>query len=76
VHTVYRLLREEGLFVSSTSGINVAAAVRVARDLGPGHTVVTVLCDNGSKYLSRLFNRDWLAQKGLLEAAGLATAPA
>jgi cysteine synthase A len=72
---VYRLLREEGLFVSSTSGVNVAAAVRVARDLGPGHTVVTVLCDNGSKYLSRLFNRDWLAQKGLLAAAGLAPAP-
>jgi len=71
VRYVYRLLREEGLFVSSTSGINVAAAVHVARDLGPGHTVVTVLCDTGSKYLSRLFNRDWLAQKGLLEAAGL-----
>jgi len=76
VHYVYRLLREEGLFVSSTSGINVAAAVQVARDLGPGHTVVTVLCDSGSKYLSRLFNRDWLAQKGLLEASGLTpTAP-
>jgi len=72
VHYVYRLLREEGLFVSSTSGINVAAAVRVARQLGPKHTVVTVLCDNGSKYLSRLFNRDWLAQQGLLEAAGFA----
>jgi cysteine synthase len=72
VRYVYRLLREEGLFVSSTSGINVAAAVQVARQLGPGHTVVTVLCDNGSKYLSRLFNREWLAQKGLLEAAGLA----
>jgi cysteine synthase len=71
VQYVYRLLREEGLFVGSTSGINVAAAVRVARELGPGHTVVTVLCDNGSKYLSRLFNRDWLAQKGLLQAAGL-----
>ena len=68
---VYRLLREEGLFVSSTSGINVAGAVRVARQLGPGHIVVTVLCDNGSKYLSRLFNREWLAQKNLLEAAGL-----
>jgi cysteine synthase A len=76
VSYVYRLLREEGLFVSSTSGINVAAAVRVARDLGPGHTVVTVLCDSGAKYLSRLFNRDWLAQKGLLQAAGLAAAPA
>jgi len=69
VRYVYRLLREEGLFVSSTSGINVAAAVHVARQLGPGHTIVTVLCDNGAKYLSRLFNRDWLAQKGLLEAA-------
>ena len=66
---VYRLLREEGLFVSSTSGINVAAAVRVARELGPGHTIVTVLCDTGSKYLSRLFNREWLQQKGLLQYA-------
>ena len=75
VSYVYRLLREEGLFVGSTSGVNVAAAVRVARDLGPGHTVVTVLCDTGSKYLSRLFNRDWLMQKGLLQAAGLAAAP-
>jgi cysteine synthase A len=75
VSYVYRLLREEGLFLGSTSGVNVAAAVRVARDLGPGHTVVTVLCDTGSKYLSRLFNRDWLAQKGLLQAAGLAAAP-
>ena len=74
VRFVYRLLREEGLFVSSTTGINVAAAVRVARDLGPGHTVVTVLCDTGSKYLSRLFNREWLAQKNLLEAAGLKAA--
>jgi cysteine synthase A len=72
VEFVYRLLREEGLFVSSTSGINVAAAVRVARQLGPGHTIVTVLCDTGSKYLSRLFNREWLAQKGLLESAGMA----
>jgi cysteine synthase len=70
VRFVYRLLREEGLFVSSTSGINVAAAVRVARELGPGHTIVTILCDTGSKYLSRLFNREWLTQKNLLEAAG------
>ena len=69
VAMVYRLLREEGLFVSSTSGINVAAAVRVARELGPGHTIVTVLCDSGSKYLSRLFNREWLQQKGLLQYA-------
>jgi cysteine synthase A len=66
---VYSLLREEGLFVSSTSGINVAAAVRVARQMGPGHLIVTVLCDNGSKYMSRLFNREWLQQKGLWQYA-------
>jgi cysteine synthase A len=69
VAQVYRLLSEEGLFVSSTSGVNVAAAIRVARELGPGHTVVTVLCDSGAKYVSRLFNRDWLALKGLLANA-------
>jgi cysteine synthase len=69
VRYVYSLLRDEGLFVSSTSGINVAAAVRVARQMGPGHTIVTVLCDTGSKYLSRLFNREWLQGKQLLAAA-------
>jgi cysteine synthase len=71
VTTVYRLLRDEGLFLGSTSGVNVAAALQIARRLGPGHTIVTILCDNGSKYQSRLFNRKWLAEKGLLEAAGL-----
>ncbi len=69
VATVYRLLHEEGLFLGSTSGINVAAAVRVARELGPGHTIVTILCDGGAKYGSRLYNRQWLTEKGLLEAA-------
>jgi cysteine synthase A len=69
IATVHRLLREEGLFLGSTSGINVAAATRLARELGPGHLVVTVLCDSGAKYLSRLYNREWLAQKGLLDAA-------
>jgi len=70
VQHVYRLLREEGLFLGSTSGINVAAAARVARAMGPGHTIVTVLCDGGAKYQSRLFNAEWLQQKGLLSAAG------
>lgn len=69
VRFVYRLLYEEGLFLGSTSGINVAAAVRVARGLGPGHTVVTILCDGGAKYQSRLFNRQWLEQKGLASYA-------
>jgi cysteine synthase A len=76
VTMVYRLLREEGLFLGSTSGINVAAAVRVAREIGPGHTIVTILCDGGAKYTSRLYNRAWLAEKGLLEAARAGGLPA
>jgi cysteine synthase A len=70
MHYLYRLLREEGLLLGSTSGINVAGAVKVARQLGPGHTVVTVLCDGGAKYQSRLFNPAWLAEKNLLAAIG------
>jgi cysteine synthase A len=73
VRFVYRLLQEEGLFLGSTSGINVAAAVKLAGELGPGHTVVTVLCDGGAKYQSRLFNPAWLEQKGL---AGFVPRPA
>jgi cysteine synthase A len=65
VAVVYRLLREEGLYVGGSSGINVGAAVQVARKLGPGHTVVTLLCDRGSLYFKRLFNPAWLAEKGL-----------
>jgi cysteine synthase A len=65
VAMVYRLLREEGLFLGASSGLNVAAAVEVARQLGPGHTVVTVLCDRGNLYFQRLFNPAWLAEKGL-----------
>lgn len=65
VDTVYRLLHEDGLFLGGSSGINVAAAVRVARRLGPGHVIVTILCDSGARYQSRLFNREWLEGKGL-----------
>jgi cysteine synthase A len=68
VRTVYRLLREEGLLLGSTAGINVAAAVRVAKQLGPGHTIVTILCDGGAKYQSRLFNPQWIAERGFAEA--------
>jgi cysteine synthase len=70
VNMVYRLLREEGLYLGSTSGVNVAAAVEVAMKLGPGHTIVTILCDSGVKYQSRLFNKQWLAEKGLTSAIG------
>ena len=65
VDMVYRLLREEGFFVGGSTGINVCAAVQAARALGPGHTVVTLLCDRGSLYMQRLFNPKWLADKGL-----------
>jgi cysteine synthase len=68
VHFVYRLLREEGLLLGSTAGINVAAAVRIARELGPGHTIVTVLCDGGAKYQSRLFNMAWIEERGFGDA--------
>lgn len=66
VQVVYRLLKEEGLFVGGSTGINVAAAIRLAKQLGPGHTIATILCDSGTRYQSRLFNREWLAAKELL----------
>jgi len=65
VAMVYRLLRDEGLFVGGSTGINVCGAVDTARALGPGHTIVTVLCDRGSLYFKRLFNAAWLREKGL-----------
>ena len=68
VGMVYRLLREEGLFVGGSTGINVAAAVATARKLGPGHTIVTILADRGSLYFKRLFNPAWLLEKGLAPA--------
>ncbi len=61
---VYHLLYEEGLFMGGSVGINVAAAVELAKEMGPGHTIVTVLCDGGARYQSRLFNQDWLSSKG------------
>jgi cysteine synthase len=62
---VFNLLTEEGLCLGGSSGINVAGAIRLARDMGPGHTIVTVLCDYGTRYQSRLFNPRFLREKGL-----------
>ena len=62
---VFELLKNEGLCLGGSSGINVAGAIRLATDLGPGHTVVTVLCDYGMRYQSKLFNPRFLAEKGL-----------
>ena len=62
---VAALLRDEGLCLGLSSGINVAGAIRLAHDLGPGKTIVTILCDTGFRYLSSLYNADWLRAKGL-----------
>ena len=76
----FDLLREEGLCMGLSTGINVAGAIRLARALGPGHTIVTVLCDYGSRYQSKLFNPSFLREKGLptpdwLEAGAGGTPP-
>ena len=65
VPVVFQLLEEEGLCLGGSSGINVAGAIRMARDLGPGHTIVTVLCDYGTRYQSKLFNPEFLRSKAL-----------
>jgi cysteine synthase A len=62
---LFRLLREEGLCLGGSSGINVAGAMQLARQLGPGHTVVTVLADFGQRYMSKLYNPEFLQAKGL-----------
>ncbi|KFE34538.1 cysteine synthase A [Thioclava atlantica] len=62
---VFDLLSEEGLCLGGSSGINVAGAIRMAQEMGPGHTIVTVLCDYGTRYQSKLFNPDFLKGKGL-----------
>ena len=62
---VFDLVEHEGLVLGGSSGINVAAAIRLARELGKGHTIVTVLCDGGARYQSKLFNPAFLREKGL-----------
>jgi cysteine synthase A len=62
---VFDLLKKEGLCLGGSSGINVMAAMKIARDLGPGHTVVTILCDFGTRYQSKLFNPAFLREKNL-----------
>lgn len=62
---VFGLTRDEGLCVGASTGVNVAGAIRLARELGPGHTIVTILCDSGTRYQSRLFNPAFLESKSL-----------
>jgi cysteine synthase A len=62
---IFDLVQEEGLCLGGSTGINIAGAIRLARDLGPGHTIVTILCDYGTRYQSKLFNSAFLRTKGL-----------
>jgi len=64
----FRLLHECGFYVGASSGLNVASAYQIAKELGPGHTVVTCLCDTGQRYFTRLFSQRWLKSKSLLDA--------
>lgn len=62
---VFDLLAEEGLCLGGSSGVNVAGAIRMAQAMGPGHTIVTILCDYGTRYQSKLFNPDFLRARNL-----------
>jgi cysteine synthase A len=75
VAVVFQLLQEEGLCLGSSSGVNVAGAIRLAKDLGPGHTIVTLLCDYGTRYQSKLFNPEFLRSKNLPVPEWLASPP-
>jgi cysteine synthase A len=77
---VFDLIQEEGLCVGGSTGINIAGAIRLARELGPGHTIVTILCDYGTRYQSKLFNPEFLRSKSLptpewLEAVSTISVP-
>jgi cysteine synthase A len=62
---IHHLLREEGLFVGLSTGINLAGAVCLARERGPGQVITTLLCDSGIRYMSKIFNREWLKERKL-----------
>jgi cysteine synthase len=72
---VFDLLAEEGICMGGSTGINIAGAMRMARDMGPGKTIVTILCDYGSRYQSKLYNPAFLKEKGLPVPAWLDRAP-
>jgi len=65
VQIAFDLLQHEGLCMGGSTGVNVAGAIRMARQMGPGHTIVTILCDYGTRYASKLFNPAFLREKGL-----------
>lgn len=72
---IFDLIQEEGLCLGGSTGINIAGAIRLARDLGPGHTIVTILCDYGTRYQSKMFNPEFLRGKGLPIPGWMDTTP-
>ena len=62
---LFKILKEEGLFLGGSSGINICAAIEVAKILGPGHNIVTILCDSGQRYQSKIWNPEFLKSKSL-----------
>ena len=60
------MLKDEGLFIGGSSGINVAGAIQLAKELGPGNTIVTILCDSGQRYQSKILNPEFLKSKDLI----------
>ena len=60
------MLKDEGLFLGGSSGINVAGAIQLAKELGPGNTIVTILCDSGQRYQSKIWNPEFLKSKDLI----------
>ncbi|WAJ31200.1 cysteine synthase A [Antarcticirhabdus aurantiaca] len=75
VRIVFDLVGSEGLCLGGSSGVNIAGAIRMAREMGPGHTIVTVLCDYGNRYQSKLFNPDFLRSKNLPVPDWIGTTP-
>ncbi len=65
VDMAYFLLRNDGLFVGPSAALNLIGCVKLARDIGPGHTIVTILCDGGNRYRSKMYNASWLQEQGL-----------
>ena len=62
---IYDLMQHEGLYLGGSSAINIAGAMKMAKDLGPGHTIVTILCDSGQRYQSKVWNPEFLRSKNL-----------
>ena len=62
---IYDLMKDEGLYMGGSTGVNIAGAVKMAQEMGPGHLIVTILCDSGQRYQSKVWNPEFLKAKGL-----------